>query len=371
MIYFVFVVSELLAWLNKKSNICFAFLVIFALFVWGFNVDNADYSNYELAYNSLFFEATEPVYLNVFHLFGLWIGLPFRLFRFLWGAIGISLIATTVYKYSKNPAFVLGMYLLYPFVVDVIQMRSFLASSIVIFSSRFIFKYQENNRFKYIVFFLLCILLAMGIHYSSVMYVVLLPLFFYKRAKKYIFLLVVPLLIVLVILCIPLLRPIIETVIGVQKTDLWLAGRDNVTLNNFIKLLVTRGGFIILCVLSSKLKKANGYNDELIRNNNVSFDNNLFFLISEYCFLFVFMELLWSTQFERMVRPGILFANINISNCLECTEKNNKRIMIFITILFNVFYFVMIMFKTKDKATGYTWFNIVFINVMENIGIVK
>lgn len=92
--------------------------------------------------------------------------LSFMQFRILISCLGYLLIFSTIEKYSSYPNLVLLLYMIYPFINDIIQIRNFFAYSIVLFSIRYLIENKKNNIYK----FLLCIFLASAFHISSVFY---------------------------------------------------------------------------------------------------------------------------------------------------------------------------------------------------------
>lgn len=152
----------------KKSKILFMLLLVWMWILFGWNTDNVDYANYVYLYN------TEPSLTEFNYEFGYrlicaagnMLGLEYQQFLIPISAIGLILIASTIKKYSENPCYVLSLYLITTFFVNVIQIRSFLASAIIIFAIRYLVERSKVNNIIYVTF----TLIASTIHFSALFY---------------------------------------------------------------------------------------------------------------------------------------------------------------------------------------------------------
>jgi hypothetical protein len=95
------------------------------------------------------------------------IGLTYRFFRTLIAFIGLLLIQKTAFEYTRKFSLVFLLYFIYPFMLDVIQIRNFLAASIVIYSMTFL---VQNSK-KGDVYYVIGIALATSIHYMSLFFI--------------------------------------------------------------------------------------------------------------------------------------------------------------------------------------------------------
>lgn len=161
-------------WCNLKLNQVAYFALIFVLVFFGvFSYDLADYSNYELIYKLSAAESgkgaelVEPGFLLLCKLFNI-IGVPFPVFRGLYILTAICFLLKGLKFFNKVDSNVpLLLYIVFPFALDVVQYRFFLASAIVIYS----IKYLEERKFlKYIV----AVLFAATQQYAAVFYLLFL-----------------------------------------------------------------------------------------------------------------------------------------------------------------------------------------------------
>ena len=176
----IYVLLAIAAIYRKKSRPLFFLIVSFMWIMGTFCVGIADQSVYLSRFNhpELWTSITEFGF-QALVLFVKRLGLSYVGLRGVITAIELLLISSTVLKYSKYPNLVMVMYALCPFPLNVAQMRSALATSIMIFAIRFIL---DENRKKTKLFKLefndvmYCILIvgATLIHTEAIMWIVLL-----------------------------------------------------------------------------------------------------------------------------------------------------------------------------------------------------
>lgn len=142
-ILYLIVLGGILVAGNK--NIYTLFILMFILLLFGLNNHhlgyssyyNMDFSNYYSLYNSQYEQLkVRNVEFGFFFLikFCKFIGLNFTEFRLFVGCLGYSLLLFVIQKFSYNKNYVLLLYLIFPFINDVIQIRNFLAMSVIVFS---------------------------------------------------------------------------------------------------------------------------------------------------------------------------------------------------------------------------------------------
>ncbi|PKM90622.1 MAG: hypothetical protein CVU85_00245 [Firmicutes bacterium HGW-Firmicutes-10] len=189
----------------RKSKLFSLYIFIFFVIIFGLNNHhlgysdyyNMDFENYYTAYlssaNQISPRNMEIGFKIVMYISNL-LGLSLNSFRFIIGLFGFSLIFITIKKYSSYPNYVLSLYLIYPFINDVIQIRNFIAASIVIFSIRYLLEDKKGNLLKYALF----VFLASLFHISSLFYLVLILVKYLKtRHFLNLILIVLPTLIIL------------------------------------------------------------------------------------------------------------------------------------------------------------------------------
>lgn len=132
--------------------------VFFIVFLFAFNVDNADYQNYLNTYNSIksggiyydYFLNYEYGYKFVANVFS-FSGLSFFVFRFF--CIVFPLILINKAFKILSPRYVnclFSFYLIFPFLLDVIQIRNFIGLSICIYAFACYFESKFTNKYQFI-----------------------------------------------------------------------------------------------------------------------------------------------------------------------------------------------------------------------------
>lgn len=166
--------------IKPKSKKIFGITCVFMWLLMAFTYGNADEAVYIARYTQpdVWEGQTELLYgLLIDVCNGL--GFSFLQFKAIVTAIQMLLIASTVWKYSKQPNLVMLLYFLCPFMLNVAQMRHALASAVFIFGIRYLIEDYEdkpkkfkitNSDIKYII----CILIATMIHTASLIWLVLL-----------------------------------------------------------------------------------------------------------------------------------------------------------------------------------------------------
>lgn len=135
--YFTSMLSNILLVLNKKhSKLIFTLTFIFMWVLYFGNTGNPDLLSYESIYNTdnTTLEIGFRFIINLSKHFNI----DFKTFVCIMSLICLLLVFGTISKFTTNTNYVIAFYFIYPFVLDVIQLRNFMALSIVIFSMRFL-----------------------------------------------------------------------------------------------------------------------------------------------------------------------------------------------------------------------------------------
>lgn len=161
----------------KKINIGFILCFLLMLILYGCNTGNADYNAYKSAFDQNANISNDIGYNFLVSVFD-YLGLSYHVFLFFISLSGALLISSTIIKFSLQPIKVLVLYMIFPFFFDIVQIRNFMAFSIVIFALRYLSTYSKRNLIKYC----LCILLAFSFHMVSFIYLAFL-LVYIKNIK--------------------------------------------------------------------------------------------------------------------------------------------------------------------------------------------
>lgn len=143
-------------------------------FIWilsAFNYENTDYNNYRMIYEYYIPQNSNAYYIDfgykVLCRLAISCGLSFVMFRGIYISLALIILYKGVkYFAERGLSFVLCLYLVFPFALDVVQFRFLFAVSLMIYALRFL---SLNNRRGNIKFILL-IIIASTQHISAILY---------------------------------------------------------------------------------------------------------------------------------------------------------------------------------------------------------
>lgn len=163
--------------IGKKEKLMYVTLIAWLWVIMSFTYGIADESVYMSRYNNpdLWIGKTELVYSALISICNK-VGFTFQQFKMVVSALELWLIASTVWKYAKYPNIILVLYSLYPFALNVAQMRNALATAIMIYACRYlVFDNDAGKRMTLSdVKYCCCIILATLVHSTSIIWLVLL-----------------------------------------------------------------------------------------------------------------------------------------------------------------------------------------------------
>ena len=166
--YFISAIFIIFSLLKKDSKLFFILILFWMWVLFTFNYNNADYSMYMNMYYG-YIEQSSEFFFSFLLDMARKINLSYIVFRGIYGFICLYLIGITIYKNSKNKSLVLSFYFLFPFVLDVVQIRHFMAISIITYAIPLLYSDNKKSIFKYI----LLNILAIGFHYMAIFYLIL------------------------------------------------------------------------------------------------------------------------------------------------------------------------------------------------------
>lgn len=141
----------------------------------GANTQNPDIQAYIIAFNPD--RISSDFGYSILVLFFDFMGFDYESFRLIISAFGIILIHQTVKKFLKNQSPFYLLYFIYPFLIDIVQVRNFLVMSLLIYSTPYLLTGKNKDYFK----FIFSILIASTIQLTAIVY---LPIIFVAKAKK-------------------------------------------------------------------------------------------------------------------------------------------------------------------------------------------
>lgn len=184
MSFIFFVLLILIGMFIKKAKWFEIIVILFLGAITYFGNNVADFENYQQAYNYIL---AGNSYLDLgigwFWLckIGSILGLSYLEFKTILIVISTLIINKTIKYFARDDkytTFFWAVYLIFPALLDCIQIRFFVAETIVLYSLRFLISDKKRDIFKYIIF----VLIASTIHSSMLIYLIFL---IYKVLGKY------------------------------------------------------------------------------------------------------------------------------------------------------------------------------------------
>lgn len=333
-----YLVSGLLLLINLTSSILkgrekiFSFMLLVFMWVlfWA-NYNNADYLNYKNLYDYVNYTgvgySTSQFGFVFIMKFASRLGLEYHHFLMIFSLIGLYLISDTVKRYTDKPQLVYLVYFIYPFLLDIVQVKHFLAMSIIVYCFRYL-EYEGNlNNIKY----LLGILMAVSIHTISIIFIPILFIKNIKISKMYI------LIIMVLAIGIPLAYTNFFQIyayrfLDIQRIEAYFLNRARY---GFLIQFFIQGVIFLLVyyskVILEKRKESNKFVELVYRTN-------LYLII-------LFPLYIINGTFERGFRIIMILNYIVFSKLYSTSKKNNKGVVLFIIMIFVFalfFYFIFI-----------------------------
>ena len=322
MMFIVFLFLIVIGMIIKKSKLYEILIIAFMAIITLYGENIADFENYQNAYNYI---ATGHNYTDLgkgwYYLcsFGAKLNLTYAQFKTIIMIISLLLIFDTIKYFVGNNKYkttILSLYLIFPALLDCIQIRFLLAEAIVIFAFRYLFR----NDKKSLIIYSLLVLLASTIHSSVLLYFIfLLYKFIGKYESKY--LLLVTSFIVILALFRGYIIKVASLFINQRRIDRYFYSAD--TLG--IKGLIIYSCIIILFYYISKMIFQRVKENQL-KEEEVRFFQNILKLNILISVIIVFS--LFDPNFFRLQRIMWIFMYISFVKLLNIGVKDIRFINI-------------------------------------------
>lgn len=308
-----------------------------------------DYTVYQYSYDDLWTHGSqfEKGYTFLAYL-GNTAGLDFEMFRKIFVTFGILMFYLGVRRFTKNHALVLGLYIPTLWVVDIIQMRSFIMMAVMLFA----FSLLTNPTFINKVLALFIIIAGASIHSSGYLFLIgFMIVWLIKSISRAISKLVISEVVGIAVLPILLKSSLFIAIISFLSE---ITGRS--TLVGNLTGLFTSGTslhlrilyylmlIIVIIIVNIIIKEKTMWDDETI--------NKVKALLGGLSILFVGTALLIiAPDYSRLIRHGLIFLFILIGlylqNIINIREGCRKILVIAILSL--------LLMGTAYYVTQRTW----------------
>lgn len=171
MVYLLTILLITVSFLLPKNKYVFLGIAIFLWILFGWSNNNADTATYLARYNQYqtYSSLTEPLFTFIVKIFNL-IGFSYQQFLITVAFIYVSVLYFVVNRYSNQGAVVLALYLIFPFCIDIVQVRNTMAFTFILWGFQYLINKDKFSDIKYII----CVALASSIHLSTIAYLGLL-----------------------------------------------------------------------------------------------------------------------------------------------------------------------------------------------------
>ena len=307
---------------NKLPNDIFSFLTLWIIFFGKTN--DPDYLNYLARFNNLEKNYNEFLLIKSMEKLKILCN-NFNFYLCIMCFFCLILIFYTIYSLSKVRSLVYFLYIIYPYFLDVIQLKNFIAESIFIFSLGILIRKRS------ILLSFLIYIFSLGFHISNIFYF---PYFFIKKLReKNMYILVVNTIIIFFVIYAYIL--LCNNITTIKKILFFIdVSRQNYYLSNLSKL-----GWIIpifiqitnIIIIKYCLKKD--------REKMGSYDKFL-------TFSFIFLGLYFFNEtFMRLFRNVSIINYIVYSNYYFSLKKSKNIFLFFIISYTSIISFYYIDFK--------------------------
>lgn len=317
----------LLGFICKKSKVLFGIQILWMWILQALNTGAIDFNINEDIFNV----ATSEVNIlsnqgGIYSLLCYYFrshGYSYVFMNSILVTIALILIFITIKKYTKNVCFVTSLLFIYPFVDNVIQKRSFLASSIIIFAIPYLFKKSKANIIKFI---LLCFLAAQ-IHVSAFIYMlfVMVPFMSYEKMFKNVLK-----ILVLGIVMIPVLPKIASFVFPSSKVELYFSSLKIGVFDMIFWVCFNIGFIFLVCRIKSN------------KNSDIDYITNIKKIA---IFSLIFLPLFYyEPTFIRIYRNLLVFNYIALSQIQMSGRKIYVSVLKSTTLIisYTVFAFIVV-----------------------------
>lgn len=349
--YSLFIVIIALGMIVYRPRIIDVIVISFVGVLTYISTNVADFNSYRNIYYNIapgkYYETGYGWY--VINNFGRNLGLDYAGLKACLVVIGTLLIMSTVrYFLGHNPNMFWGLYLLYPALIDLIQIRFFTALCIVVFALRFL----AGDKLRGIVTYVLLVIVAVSIHTSTGFFLLFALAKYFDKYRKYVYGVITVFLITST-----LFKNFIIQIIGIfantRQMSYVYASNNIASYQDFI--------FYVLMLIAFMAISQQAY--KIIKNNQQSYSQReimLAKLASEInlCMLVLIPLLTFSSDFIRVQRISwlliyLLFTMLAEKNMYFTIGRVNigSKLMSFTLALFG--YCVMLLHYAPAVVQGF------------------
>lgn len=244
---FIFILLIILAIFITKPNFLDVIIITFLGYLSLISTNAADYNSYNNIYYAI---SSHELYETGYgwYLINSWArtqGLQYNQLKALLTILGLLLTVYTIHQLiGKNYNLTWGLYLLYPSLINVVQIRFFIAMSIVLFGLTFLSKGTIKGNLLYA----LIVVAAFTIHTSAAFYLIFLLVPIVEKKER-----LFSELIFMVAICLVPLKNNLQQIVGIFANERQLTYFDS--SKSLIVQLILIGVIISIWIITNRLNK--------------------------------------------------------------------------------------------------------------------
>lgn len=366
MSYVVSAVLIFFSLIKKRSTLLSLLLVITLWILFGFNTGNADYATYERMFNG----SLKPPDMGFEFLLGFFnlIGFTYQQFLIIISLICYAIIFISIKRYTENLSYVMALYFIYPFMFDVVQIRNFIAFTILLYGLQYLFTNNRIDIFKYIFF----VLAASSIHFGFLFYLVLILVKFFSSWEKEFIIISTFVILTILLVYSGFLTVLMNNLFNSPKVTGWFEIRTHLGFLVPISVQI----IVFLFVYVSYRKYKDNIKDQITNKDSQTFvipnkkqkfitpsSQIIFFetIIKINIIMFLaFPFYAYVTYFFRLYRNILIMNYIMIANSIQYFFKD-KYERFFYGLSFILLVFMLLMYELGPESY-YTVFKAIFEN---------
>lgn len=351
MIIILWIILIVAGLLFPKSKYLSYTQMIFIILTMGLSTGTADYDIYNKMFDSvlsnpkLIFSGSGLLY-SIFYICGKI--LNYQSAIFIIALVGTILIYKAIYFYTKSTSLILSAYLIAPFVIDATQLKNFLAMTIWLYFSRYLylaFINQNKKQLRNILLYLVGVMISSYIHiaflatalFVIIPYIKIKSLLIVSVCMNTLFLSLKSFnLLELIMKKISSLNGSIFNIIYIKYVAYKIAFQADAT-NARLYLTIGFTVILLICILVIFILKIIKYENNIMMN---------FMIALNVTFLFLLPLFFFSMEFYRIQRNMLIIDYIALSNGMTSSSFRKKikvtNIVIGVLILIIAYYYLYI-----------------------------
>ena len=292
---------------KRNNSFAFCFMLLFLWVLMAYNTSSADIDYYSNMFarirSGITYYAVEGGFYYLCKV-AVSLGMDYPVFLKIYAGVALLLIASSILRYTKKPWTVLLFYFCYPFILDIAQVRHFMAVAIFIYAIRYLEKFDKKNLIIY------CFFVGLATTQQILAFSFFLFLLVYLADNKK----VVKISVVFMVAMFIGQRLLLHT--WIYRSILSLRDKEinytqGISISMFLQYALFYAVLLGFCIYLNKVK----------RN-----ENDILFKIAMLSAVFIPL-LLIDFQFTRFFRSSIMLVYIYISNGISRMRYQRDRLI--------------------------------------------